>query len=157
MRIAFFAAALLLAVAQSGAAQVHGRVVSAETRRPVTGAVIRDAVSGAQTISDARGEWRLDVGAGARLRVEHIAFVTADRVVTSALTPVVFALDESVTEVDAVVVTASRRLQKLKDAPVATELITREEILQTGGSNAAAVLLERTGIELEGGHPAGNG
>jgi outer membrane receptor for ferrienterochelin and colicins len=78
-------------------------------------------------------------------------------VVNTALTPVVFALDESVTEVDAVVVTASRRLQKLKDAPVATELITRAEILQTGGSDAAAVLLERTGIELEGGHPAGNG
>lgn len=158
MRTAFWSAVLCLACTQSSAAQtVHGRVVSADSRKPVAGVLIRNLTSGAQAISDAAGEWRLAVADTATLRAEHIAFVPLQRSVSAASTGVVFALVENVTEIDALVVTASRRVQKLKDAPIATELITRAEIEQSGGSDVAAVLLERTGIELEGGHPAGSG
>jgi outer membrane receptor for ferrienterochelin and colicins len=157
MRATFLAAAAVLFGAQSSAAQVHGRVLAAETRKPVAGAMIRDISSGAHVLSDARGEWRLAHTDSASIRVEHIAYVPVQRTVVASAAPVIFVLDENVTEIDALVVTASRRVQKLKDAPVATELITRADIEQSGGSDVAAVLLERTGIELEGGHPAGSG
>lgn len=58
---------------------------------------------------------------------------------------------------DAVVVTAARREQRLKDVIVATEVISREEIERSGASDLAAVLVEQTGVELLGGHPAGAG
>jgi outer membrane receptor for ferrienterochelin and colicins len=67
-----------------------------------------------------------------------------------ALRPLALALD-------ALVVTASRREQKLADAVQPTELIGRREIEQTGASDVASVITEQTGIQLGGGLPAGAG
>src|SRR5690606_6114811 len=47
--------------------------------------------------------------------------------------------------------------QQLKDVPVATEVVAREEIERTGAADLSAVLVERTGISVEGGHPVGTG
>ena len=58
---------------------------------------------------------------------------------------------------DALVVTAGRRLQALKDVPVPTEVVSAEEIRRSGASDVAAVLVERTGIQPQGGHPSGSG
>jgi outer membrane receptor for ferrienterochelin and colicins len=66
-------------------------------------------------------------------------------------------MERAVLPLDAVVVTATRRLQKLADVPVPTELITREQIERSGASDVAQVLLEQTGIEIQGGHPVGTG
>lgn len=67
-----------------------------------------------------------------------------------ALTPVVVALDQ-------VVVTASRREQRLADVAVTTEVVSRREIEQSGASDLSAVLTEQTGVQLQGGHPSGAG
>jgi outer membrane receptor for ferrienterochelin and colicins len=83
--------------------------------------------------------------ASQRLRVAR----TVGRVVV-AMRPVALALD-------ALVVTAARREQKLADAVQPTELIGRREIEQTGASDVASVLTEQTGIQLGGGLPAGAG
>ncbi len=160
MRTPLLFALLVVGGAQLSEAQttIRARVVAIDSRKPVAGALVRDLTSTASAISDGNGEWRLTTESDSiRLLVEHIAYVSAARTIGPQRNDVVFMLVPSVTEMEAVVVTASRRMQKLKDAPVATELITRRDIEQTGGSDAAAVLLERTGIELEGGHPAGNG
>src|SRR5690606_37747334 len=45
----------------------------------------------------------------------------------------------------------------LADVPVPTEVVSAEEIRRSGASDVAAVLVERTGIQLQGGHPAGSG
>ena len=66
-------------------------------------------------------------------------------------------MERAIVPLDAVVVTAARRLQKLADVPVPTELITREQIERSGASDVAQVLLEQTGIEIQGGHPVGTG
>ena len=47
-----------------------------------------------------------------------------------------------------VVVTGSRNERRLLDSPVATELITREEILASGSENAAQVLDKAPGIQV---------
>lgn len=59
--------------------------------------------------------------------------------------------------IDTMVVTASRRMQRLKDAPVMTELISAREIRESAASNVAALLLEHTGIEMEPGVASGTG
>src|SRR5690606_21819321 len=58
---------------------------------------------------------------------------------------------------DALVVTASRRLERLADTPVTTELITRRDIEEARVSDLSTLLTQRLGIQLEGGHPAGEG
>src|SRR5690606_39909126 len=69
---------------------------------------------------------------------------------TLSLTPRAISLDE-------LVVTASRRVQQLADVAVATEIVGREEIRRSGAADLSAVLVDRTGIAIEGGHPAGTG
>ena len=158
------AGALLLASAESAKAQggaLRGRVIDAATGEPVAGAVVRTTDRG-EAISSSEGFWRLGAfPAGERvLVIEHIGYATervrvvvgdgADAAHVIRLTPRALALA-------AMVVTASRRLEPLKDVPVATELIGAAELRQTGASDLAAVLIERTGMTLEGGHPVGAG
>jgi outer membrane cobalamin receptor len=54
---------------------------------------------------------------------------------------------------DGMVVTAARRAQRLRDVATTTEVVTRADIERTGASDLASVLLEQTGIQLQGGHP----
>jgi outer membrane receptor for ferrienterochelin and colicins len=76
--------------------------------------------------------------------------VQGDSSITLALTPSVRALD-------ALVVTASRRAQRLQDVPVMMDLVDRRDISESGASDIASVLTEQTGIQFTGGHPSGSG
>jgi outer membrane receptor for ferrienterochelin and colicins len=66
-------------------------------------------------------------------------------------------LERQALPLDALVVTAARRPQRLADVPVHTELISRQELEMSGSADLAEVLVERTGIQLQGGHPTGSG
>jgi outer membrane receptor for ferrienterochelin and colicins len=58
---------------------------------------------------------------------------------------------------DAMVVTAARREQRLQDTPTTTELVSARDIAVSGASDLGSVLSEQTGIELQGGMPSGTG
>ena len=162
---AVIAAVLLLhapLAAQRGGV-VRGRVVEAGTGTAVASAVVRVAdASGRSVLTDEDGAFRLDgLEPGAhRLRIAHLGYAereievdvtrAGEVVVDVVLTPRALALD-------ALVVTAGRRLQALADVPVPTEVVSAEEIRRSGASDVAAVLVERTGIQPQGGHPSGSG
>ena len=61
---------------------------------------------------------------------------------------------DSAVELEPVVVTATRTLQRLKDTPVITNLITRAEIEATGAENIGEVLEHTAGIII---HRDGHG
>lgn len=67
------------------------------------------------------------------------------------------ALSVAIVPLNAVIVTAARREQRLADAVVETELIGRDEIEQSGAGDLSDVLSRRTGVELNGGVPSGAG
>lgn len=67
------------------------------------------------------------------------------------------AMQPTALPLDAVVVTAARREQRLQDTPITTELVTARDIALTGASDLGSVLVEQTGIELQGGMPTGTG
>ena len=54
-------------------------------------------------------------------------------------------------------VSAARREQRLADAVVTTEIISRTEIEKSGASDIASALVEHTGIQIDGGVPTGTG
>src|SRR5690554_1684346 len=162
---AAIAAALLLhapLAAQRGGV-VRGRVVEAGSGAAVASAVVSVAdASERSVLTDADGVFRLEgLAPGThRLRVTHMGYAerevevevtrAGEVVVNVALTPRALPLD-------ALVVTAGRRLQALADVAVPTEVVSADEIRRSGASDVAAVLVERTGIQLQGGHPAGSG
>lgn len=56
-----------------------------------------------------------------------------------------------------VVVTASRREERLKDVVVQTELVSRAALERTGAADLASALHEAAGLQIDGGTPAGVG
>ena len=147
----------------AAAAQEHvllrGRVVEAGAGTAIAGAEVRASGYGASVVTGADGTWQMRVPVDVReITVEHLAFAvqttgidaSSAELLTVRLTPRPVALGE-------LVVTASRRVQELKDVPVTTEVIGREEIERSGAADLSAVLVERTGVGAEGGHPVGSG
>jgi outer membrane receptor for ferrienterochelin and colicins len=147
------------AVAQD-ATELRGRVLDAVTGAPIAGAAVVLAGRDGAATSGVDGRWAIGGVRGG----EFVAVVTragfASRTVRGRVpvaAELLVALTPEALKLDALVVTASRRVQRLADVPVTTELITRGEIEQTGASDLASALVERTGIQLEGGTPAGAG
>ena len=146
---------------KDSAAQVvlHGRVVEAGVATPIAGAEVRAAGQDVSTVTDSDGAWRLVLPAGAReLIIEHLAFARATvEVPADPTVPISVSLTPKPVALNSLVVTASRRLQQLKDVPVATEVVGRDELERSGSPDLSAVLVERTGVGVEGGHPVGQG
>ncbi|HET7274725.1 MAG TPA: TonB-dependent receptor [Longimicrobiaceae bacterium] len=140
---------------------IRGRVLEAGTGTAVAGAVVE--IEGRETrsaLTGSDGWWRIaELPAGEyRLRIHHIGYSERSlEVRVPSQDEVMVTLTPKALPLDAVVVTASRRLQRLADVPVTTELITRSDIEQAGVSGLASLLAGRTGIQLEGGHPVGEG
>ena len=135
------------------------RVTSASTGRPLSDAELRVELPNAtvHAHTDARGLARLPhLSVADTLRVHAMGYAPllelapAGDTVQVRLVAVPLALDQ-------VVVTAARRPQRLGDAVVTTEVVSRQEIEQTGASDLAAVITEQTGVQAQGGMPSGTG
>src|SRR5690606_11835516 len=117
--------------------------------------------SSRSVVADREGRWRaagLQPGAY-RVSVTRIGYTSgaASASLSGAAQPVTIALTPAALPLEALVVTASRRLQRLADAPVTTELISRRDIEIARVPDLSTLLTQRLGIQLEGGHPAGEG
>jgi outer membrane receptor for ferrienterochelin and colicins len=147
---------------QTLAAQVSGRVNSAADGRAIMGAEVR--LEGRDTIAvrtDAEGRFVLQSVAPGRYvlraramgyvaRVRELELAARDSSLVVALAPAALALDQ-------LVVTAARREQRLGDAVTTVEVVSRADLDRTGAADLASVLIEHTGIELQGGMPNGAG
>lgn len=112
--------------------------------------------------ADAQGAWRAQaLPAGTyTLRARLMGYIAQTRELSLragdtlrldiALAPAALALDQ-------VVVSAARREQRLGDAVTTVEVVSRTDLERSGAADLSAVLIEHTGIELQGGHPAGAG
>ena len=149
------------ATAQS-TGSVFGRVISANSGAPLPYAEIWLADGGTRAVADARGEFRMS---GVRAGLHHLrvrllgfrAFARELMIGAGEEVRVEISLQEAALPLDEIVVTASRRDQRLADVAVTTEVLRREDIERSGASDLSAVLTEHTGIDLQGGHPNGAG
>ncbi|HWV57250.1 MAG TPA: TonB-dependent receptor [Longimicrobiales bacterium] len=156
---AALACGLLLVAARVGLAQeeLSGRVIAADSGEPVARAEVAAGEHSVTTGED--GWWRLIVPeAGERVVVvRHIGFAERTVRLATGSPPVTIELTPRPVELGDLVVTAARRVQRLRDVPVTTEVIGSAELRQSGAPDLAAVLVEQTGMVIEGGHPIGTG
>ena len=166
VRVIVIAAAALHLSAPLSAQEVRtvrGRVTDAESGRPIASAEVlaNDGVLGrARTGEDGSWELRVPGMVMVRVRVRHPGHAFREFVVDgrrSGSAPYTTLLRPLAIPLDAVVVTAARREQRLADAVVETELIGPQTLARHGGSDVAAVLTERSGMQIDGGVPAGAG
>lgn len=171
-RIAVLASLCLLAaaprslVAQSagarGALVLEGRVTSTLDGRPIAAAevlVLRADTLRTRTDNDGRWQLRIASTDGAVLRVRALGYI-AQRMelhAQSAAAPMAVTLRPAALALDQMVVSAARREQRLADAVATVEVVSRSDLERSGAADLSAVLTEQTGIELQGGHPAGSG
>ena len=151
------------AAAAVAAGRAVGRVTDAATGRGMPEVEVRlNGPDTAAVRTDADGRWivaRLRAGrytVRAR-RLGYAAETASIEVVDGGERAVALALDAVPLALDQVVVTSARRAQRLADAVTTTEVVSRADIERTGASDLASVLTEQTGIQLQGGMPAGAG
>ncbi len=162
MRRARFLPVLAIALGRLLHAQepvvLQGRVLDAAAGGPVVGAEIRLLSAAAAARTDSAGLWRMPAaGAGPfRVQVRQVGYLMREVPVAPGV-PAVVRLAPLPIALEAIVVTAARREQRLKDAVPETELITRRDIAETGAADVGRALTQATGIQLEGGVPAGAG
>jgi outer membrane receptor for ferrienterochelin and colicins len=145
----------------SGVRTLAGRVLDAATQQPVVGAEVL-VLSGADTVrarADANGEWRaVPRGVGPwRVRARFPGFAPMSVMAEALPASLVHRLAPAALALDAVVVSSARREQRLKDAVATIELISRRDLEASAAPDIASVLVEQTGIQLDGGIPAGAG
>lgn len=142
-------------------AVLTGRVLDAGTARPIAGAEVL-VIAGRDTIrvrAGDGGEWRVAPrGAGPwRVRARFPGYAPLSLSAAQLPGTLEHRLAPAALSLDAVVVSSARREQRLKDAVATIELITRRDLEATAAPDIAAVLVEQTGIQLDGGIPAGAG
>ena len=141
----------------------YGQVLSTESGKSLGGAEVRvEGRTDKVVYSDNSGNWEFTkIPVGQYLvTVTLLGYRTWTRQVELHMVEeqsLAIELTSSPFLLDGLVVTAGRRLQRLQDVVVPTEVITASDIRETGASDLAAVLMERTGIDLQGGHPTGAG
>jgi len=131
-----------------------GKVVDASTGAPISGAIV-ETVSppSLRTRTDQAGEWRLAVDGGVQLRVRFLGYTPREIDAGVALV----ALTRVALPIESMVVTASRREQQLAEAVPDISVVSQADIRRSGASDVAAVLVQTSGVQPEGGVPAGAG
>ncbi len=141
------------------------RVVDAADASPLAGVELRlvdeTGTVGPSTRTGSAGTARIRTAAvGATLSIRAVGY--ASRMVSVPLgasdsDTLSVRLEAVALSLDQMVITAARRPQRLTDAVVTTEVVSRREIENSGASDLASVLTEQTGVQLQGGHPSGAG
>lgn len=155
MRITMVAAGMLLCAAPLMAMEeytVRGKVTDREGE-PLTGATVMvrgDEVTGAVTDTAGHYEVRLTDDKEHTLVVQYIGYMTQSRTVRpGGKGREDFRLTENSVGLDQVVVTGTRTPKTLMDAPIATKVITLEEIKRVDATNVSELLQqELPGLEL---------
>jgi len=148
LALSFF---LLFSISYAG--DMSGIVKDATTREPLPGANIiidgtklgtatgLDGSFAIQNIAD--GKYKLNISLIGYKKISRSLIIAGQ-----SNNQLEINLEPQPWELDAIVVTATRRNQILKDVPVTTELITREEMSQTGALTVADALESNIGANI---------
>lgn len=122
---------------------LSGRVCDAETGRPIPAVSLAAEETGRGTVSDERGAYQLRLAPGRYLlKVSSVGYRTCERTIAVGTDPLTadFELAPDEVAIDEVVVTGTGTEHYLKDAPVQTEVLTREAIAAFAPSDLADLL-----------------
>ena len=124
---------------------VTGTVTELGTGKPVAGATVQALGTTRGTLTNAEGTYRLVLRSGAaQLNARLIGYGSLTKAVTVTAGGTVtadFVLDKSALSLQAMAITGSRRTERtVTDAPVPIDVITAEQIKQTGRTEVGQIL-----------------
>ncbi len=125
---------------------VEGRVISAENNEPIEGVHINSKNLAKGAITNKKGLFTLyDVEKNDLLVFTHIGYNSQK---SSANENMIITMNEANIDLDMVVVSASRTLQKRKELPVAISSISRKVLDEVNPTSIDQVLNQKSGVHM---------
>ncbi len=143
---------LLAPAAKAQTASVSGVVTDAEDGQPLPGANVVFAGTSQGTAADFDGRYRIDGVAPGSYTLRFSFTGYKDQEIALTLAPgenrTLDVALQSGLELDPVVITASRKQEKVLDAPASISVLSAREISQDVGPSAVTALRNTTGVDM---------
>ncbi|TYP77090.1 TonB-dependent receptor [Aquimarina intermedia] len=148
MRTFSFMLFLCLGIAASSQTTISGKIVD-ESNQPVPGANVSVVGASVGTVADFDGLFSLTIEQELPFTIEisSVGFDTADRVITGPVTDLIIVLKEG-TELDEVVISASRTPERIFESPVSVERFGIKEIKNTPAADFYGGLENLKGVDV---------
>ncbi|MCA0364947.1 MAG: TonB-dependent receptor [Bacteroidetes bacterium] len=127
--------------------EVSGKVLDAETGKPLSGATVSIKNKNIATLTDAEGSFKLQVQAPVNLLVSMVGYVKYPLTVTGAESLAIFLVSD-VEMLNQVVVSASRIEESILKSPVTIEKMDIRAIQQTPSANFYDALVNVKGLDM---------
>ena len=130
---------------------INGTVVDAATNIPIPNVNVYIKKQSAGTATSLNGNFSLNYenGNNVFLTVSHIGYADKTISLNDNSEVVVIKLDEMFFEMDDIVVTSTRTQKLHRDVPVATEVISRQDIEDSGALHVQDLLNSYSGVSLQ--------
>jgi outer membrane receptor for ferrienterochelin and colicins len=135
-------------VLEFGEISISGKVLDSKSNEPVALVNIRESSSGLGTTTDERGQFTLTAKDRSQMEIDftHIAYNNYHKNFSVSDTGIVIILEETLLQMNDVVVTSTRSGYFLRDVPIATEVIGKKEIIESGAITISELLAQRAGV-----------
>ncbi|PSL50149.1 outer membrane receptor protein involved in Fe transport [Chitinophaga niastensis] len=137
-----------MAVCNSYAQQMHGRVADAQTKEALPGVNVRllHAASGCNT--NIQGKYELSATATDTIEISYIGYITKQIAVNAAEKTRVIYLQQKATNLNEIIVSSSRDKQRRTEAPIAISTISPQTLQDTKATTLDQVLNKVSGVYM---------
>ena len=127
---------------------VTGKVIDLTTNKGISNVNLFIPKQNIGMATKEDGSFTLEIlpNINATLLVSHVAYVTKKISLEGKSEEIIIGLKEILFQAEDVVVTGTRTNQLYKNVPIATEVITKKEIDNSGVNNVKELLLTRAGV-----------
>ena len=132
--------------------KIEGIVLDAETGKEIIQANVVIVGTDFGTVSDNDGKFKLEnqFSFPMRLEISHVGYLSHIEIIDQLpIDNILIRLYRQSVQMDEVVVTGTRTQKFRNETPIATEVITKNDIENSGARNVADLLSQRAGVSLQ--------
>ncbi len=128
--------------------RLEGTVLNQKNGTPIPLVNVYDSNSETGEITDSEGQFSIILKdqETARLAFSHIAFDNHHQNFDSSQSGLTIKMNETLIQLDDIVITSTRNGYLLRDVPIATEVIGKKEIDESGANTISELLQQRAGV-----------
>jgi outer membrane receptor for ferrienterochelin and colicins len=150
-KICIWATVCLIWISRASSQTISGTVVDAATNTPIQNVNVYIKSQNVGTATSSSGTFSLDYTNAEKiiLTFSHIGYADKSIPIRVASTSLVIAMDDMFFAMDDIVVTSTRTNKLNKDVPIATEVILRKDIMDSGSLHVEDLLNGYSGVSLQ--------
>ena len=131
---------------------ISGRIIDSQTKEGIENVNIFIEKLGVGSSSSSDGYFNIEIESivsPITLLINHIGFTPKKILLFDLNQELIIELDESFFEMDEIVITGTKTSKIRENVPISTQIITNQEILNSGESNIAELLSSFSGVNLQ--------